>query len=47
MTSLYATALRELESVFAKVKDAEVDTALDMIVKAKKTVVFGGGRERL
>lgn len=47
MTSLYRTALSELGSVFDKVNDAEVDKALDMIAKAKRIVVFGGGRERL
>lgn len=47
MSSLYRTALSELGGVFDKLDDAGVDTALGMIAKAKKTVVFGGGRERL
>jgi 6-phospho-3-hexuloisomerase len=47
MTSLYKSALSELGGVFDKINDADVDTALDMIAKAKTTVVFGGGRERL
>jgi len=47
MDSLYGTALDELKSVFDKIDDAAVDTALDMIAKARTTVVFGGGRERL
>lgn len=47
MTSLYATALNELGGVFEKIVDADVDKALDMIAKAKRIVVFGGGRERL
>lgn len=47
MSTLYQTALSELGGVFAKLNDADVDTALDMIAKAKKIVVFGGGRERL
>jgi 6-phospho-3-hexuloisomerase len=47
MTSLYSLALGELAGVFEKISDADVDTALDMIAKAKRTVVFGGGRERL
>ncbi len=47
MASLYATALTELAGVFEKVIDAEVDKALGMIAKAKRIVVFGGGRERL
>ena len=47
MSTLYKSALSELQSVFDKINDADVDTALDMIATAKKTVVFGGGRERL
>ncbi len=47
MSSLYRTALSELGGVFDKLDDASVDTALGMIANAKKTVVFGGGRERL
>ncbi len=47
MTSLYRTALDELGGVFDGISDADVDKALDMIAKAGKTVVFGGGRERL
>ena len=47
MASLYATALNELGRVFEKVSGAEVERALDMLAKAKRIVVFGGGRERL
>ena len=47
MTALYKSALSELQGVFDKIDDAAVDTALDMIAKAKTTVVFGGGREKL
>lgn len=47
MTSLYKSALSELAGVFDKIDDAAVDRALDMIAKARKTVVFGGGREKL
>lgn len=47
MSSLYATALSELQAVFDRIDDADVDTALDMIAGARTTVVFGGGRERL
>ncbi len=47
MSSLYASALAELGGVFDKINESEVDHALDMIAKAKKIVVFGGGRERL
>jgi 6-phospho-3-hexuloisomerase len=47
MSTLYQNALSELGSVFAKLNDADVDTAVAMIAKAHTTVVFGGGRERL
>jgi len=47
MSSQYQTALSELGSVFAKLNDADVDAAVAMIAKARKTIVFGGGRERL
>src|SRR5260370_17367870 len=47
MSSLYKTALSELEGVFEKLNDADVDKALAMIASARSTVVFGAGRERL
>lgn len=47
MATLYQTALHELARVFDKIDDSEVDKALEMIARAKRTVVFGGGRERL
>ena len=47
MSTLYRTALSELQGVFDRLNDADVDQAIEMIAKAKKTVVFGGGRERL
>ncbi len=47
MTSLYQTALDELALTFKKLNDNEVDHALDILVGAKKIVVFGCGRERL
>lgn len=47
MATLYSTALAELAGVFDKINDADVDKALDMIARAKRIVVFGGGRERL
>lgn len=47
MTNLYQTALSELGSVFERLNDADVDRACRMIAEADKTVVFGGGRERL
>ncbi|MBL8789776.1 MAG: SIS domain-containing protein [Rhizobiales bacterium] len=47
MTNLYQSALAELGGVFGRINDADVDHACDMIGKAKRIVVFGGGRERL
>ena len=47
MTNLYRTALSELGVVFDRLNDSDVDKACDMIAKARKIVVFGGGRERL
>jgi len=47
MANLYKTALLELEGVFDRLDDSDVDRAVQMIVDAKSTVVFGGGRERL
>lgn len=47
MTNLYKTALSELGVVFDRLNDGDVDKACAMIAKAKKIVVFGGGRERL
>ena len=47
MASLYEIALDELKKVFFNVDDKEVDKALNMIAKARKIVVFGGGREKL
>jgi 6-phospho-3-hexuloisomerase len=47
MTSLYTTALAELQGVFDRLDDSDVDKAVQMIVDARSTVVFGGGRERL
>ena len=47
MTNLYRSALAELGGVFDRINDGDVDRACDMIGKARKIVVFGGGRERL
>ena len=47
MTNLYRTALSELNGVFDKLNDEDVDKAVAMIAAANKVVVFGGGRERL
>ena len=45
--SLYRGALDELGAVLDRVDDAAVDHAVDLIAKARKVVVFGGGREGL
>ena len=45
--SLYQTALSELGTVFARLDDAQVDLVVEDIAKARRVVVFGGGRERL
>jgi 6-phospho-3-hexuloisomerase len=45
--SLYHTALSELGTVFARLDDAQVDLVVEDIAKARRVVVFGGGRERL
>lgn len=45
--TLYQTALTELGGVFARLDDAAVDEAVEHIAKARRIVVFGGGRERL
>jgi 6-phospho-3-hexuloisomerase len=45
--SLYHTALSELGTVFARLDDAQVDLVVEEIAKARRVVVFGGGRERL
>jgi 6-phospho-3-hexuloisomerase len=47
MSTLYKTALSEIEGVFEKLNDADIDQAVAMIANARSTVVFGGGRERL
>lgn len=47
MGNLYATAMAELGSVFTRLDDTSVDQAIQMIAKARRVVVFGGGRERL
>ncbi len=47
MTNQYKAALAELGGVFDRINDGDVDRACEMIGKAKKIVVFGGGRERL
>lgn len=47
MASLYQSALNELAGVFDNLSDADVDTANEMIAKARNIVVFAGGREKL
>lgn len=47
MSTLYKAALSELENTFNRLDDAEVDKAVEMIVAARKIVVFAGGREKL
>lgn len=47
MSSLYALALDELRTVADRLNDAAVDRACEMISRARKVVVFGGGREGL
>ena len=43
----YQTALAELGTVFARLDDAQVDAVIARLAKARRIVVFGGGRERL
>lgn len=45
--SLYRTALDELAEVFARLDDARVDDLVDRLARARRIVVFGGGREKL
>ena len=45
--SLYQTALDELGGTFTRLDETEVDGAIELITKARRVVVFGGGRERL
>ena len=43
----YQTALAELGTVFARLDDAQVDAVVERLARARRIVVFGGGRERL
>lgn len=47
MTDQYHSALAELETVFDRLDDAQVDHAVRMIGQANKIAVFAGGREKL
>ncbi|KQT46325.1 Fe-S cluster assembly protein HesB [Aureimonas sp. Leaf454] len=44
---IYRNAVAELGAVFERIDDAKVDGAVEAIARARSTVVFGGGRERL
>lgn len=45
--NLYRTALDELGGVFASLDDTQVDALVERLARARRIVVFGGGRERL
>jgi 6-phospho-3-hexuloisomerase len=45
--NLYQTALDELGGVFAALDDTQVDALVDRLARARRIVVFGGGREKL
>jgi len=47
MASMYQAALDEIGAVFARLDDGAVDEACARIARARRVVVFGGGRERL
>ena len=47
MSTLYKAALSELEGVFERLNDEDVDKAIELIAAADRIVVFGGGREKL
>jgi len=44
---MYQAALDEIGAVFARLDDSAVDEACARIARARRVVVFGGGRERL
>jgi 6-phospho-3-hexuloisomerase len=43
----YQTALAELGAVFSRLDDGAVDAVVARLARARRIVVFGGGRERL
>ena len=45
--SLYQTALDKLAAVFLRLDDGAVDGLVERLARARRIVVFGGGRERL
>ena len=47
MTTVYAQALAELGTVFDRLDDSQVDEVVARIARAKRIVVFAGGREKL
>lgn len=47
MSTMYKSALAELDSTFDRLNDTDVDKAIEMIAAANRIVVFGGGREKL
>jgi 6-phospho-3-hexuloisomerase len=47
MPTLYQTALDELAAVFARLDDAAVERALDLIAASRRLVLYGVGREGL
>jgi len=47
MSSMYQGALNELGSVFEKIDDNHVNSAIELIVRSQRIVVFAGGREKL
>lgn len=47
MASMYQAAFDEIGAVFARLDDGAVDEACARIARARRVVVFGGGRERL
>lgn len=45
--NLYQTAVAELGTVFTRLDDAAVDGVIERLARARRIVVFGGGREKL
>jgi 6-phospho-3-hexuloisomerase len=47
MTTLYRDAITDLERVFERLDDADVDAAIEKIAAAKRIALYGVGREGL
>lgn len=47
MANLYAAALDELKTIFARIDDSAVDAAVQEIVRARRIAFYACGRERL